>query len=153
MPRNIWLCKSLQRYPSPVWWILPKSAPLPSRAWLGLSSSQGHCWEGCGNAVSQLNKLIEKRKFSAPWRSTGAIWVQGCWTEGERWKRAWEWGVKKPTLNRRKEIADGSGGSKEWVWNGKGKNRKFPKGTPQSRTTISAPAVWRKVIWRGKKTI
>jgi hypothetical protein len=30
-------------------------------------------------------------------------------------KRAWEWGVKKPMLNRRKKIADGSGGSKGWV--------------------------------------
>lgn len=89
----------------------------------------------------ELSELIEKRKFSDPCTSIGAIQVQGCWTDGERWKRAWEWGVKNPMLNRRKERADGSGGSKEWVWNVKGKNRKFPKGTPQSCTTINAPAV------------
>lgn len=72
--------------------------------------------EGHVNFFScEPRKYVEKRKFFDPCISTRAVYVQGCWTDGERWKRAWEWGVKKPMLNRRKEIADGSSRSKEWV--------------------------------------
>lgn len=89
----------------------------------------------------ELSEGREQRKFSNPHTSSGAMEVQGCRTDGERWERAWAWGVRTPVRNMRNEGADGRGGSKAWVWNGPGENRKFPAGTPQSCTTTNAPAV------------
>lgn len=64
--------------------------------------------EGHVNSVSPLS--LEKRKVLCSWYKHWSNLSTGLLDRRREMERAWAWGVKKPVLNRRKEIADGSGG-------------------------------------------